>query len=122
VWVYDGKAHALRIVESSRACDTDELLCQRELLSAPAILIMLGQLAASVAHRGTHGYRLLLLRAGAAAHSAWLAALSLGLSGCLFTGLIPSALRRHAGIDGYIHTPLLALAVGKAEGIQPCLS
>jgi nitroreductase len=55
---------------------------------------------------------LLLARAGAAAHAAWLAALGMGLDGTVFAGLLPAAVRELAGTDGYTSAPLFAFSLG----------
>jgi hypothetical protein len=90
----------------------EELVMQREFAEAPALVVITGNLAAAVARHGSHGHRLLLARAGAAGHAAWLAALRLGLAGTVFAGLLPSVLRERAGADGYHRAALFAFAAG----------
>lgn len=96
-----------------------DLVLQREFADAPAIVMVLGDLGAAVRRHGSHGYRLLLTRAGAAAHAAWLTAVGLGLDGSLFAGLLPSALRELAGVDGYTSAPLFAFSVGWPPDATP---
>ncbi|MFI1994123.1 nitroreductase family protein [Actinoplanes sp. NPDC020271] len=88
-----------------------ELVIQTEFADAAALLVVTGNLAASLDRHGSHGHRLLLSRAGAAGHAAWLAALRLRLAGTVFAGLLPHVLRERAGADGYHRAPLLAFAV-----------
>ena len=62
----------------------------------------MGDLGAALERHGDHGYRLLLLRAGGRrAHAGWLAAESLGLHATVFAGLLPSAVARLTGCDGF---------------------
>jgi Nitroreductase family len=89
-----------------------DLAIQEEFMGAAALVIVLANLAGAVSAGRTHGYRQLLVRAGAAAHRAWLASLSLGLVGSVFAGLLPKALKNLAGTDGYSCAPLFAYAVG----------
>jgi nitroreductase len=89
-----------------------DLVLQREFATAPAMVFVLGDLAAAVRRHGSHGHRLLLTRAGAAAHAAWLAALGRGLDGAVFAGLLPSAVAQLLGSDGYHSASLFAFSVG----------
>jgi len=91
-----------------------ELVLQVEYAEAPALVLVLGDLAAAEARHGCHGHRLALLRAGAAAHAGWLAALGAGLVGGVFAGLLPGPLRGLAGVDGASRAQLFALAIGHA--------
>jgi nitroreductase len=94
--------------------DLGNLFLQVEFACAPAVVLVAGSLAAAVERHGDHGHRLLLARAGEAAHNVWLAAVSLGLAGTVFAGVLPHALQRLAEVDGYWRTPLFACAVGRA--------
>lgn len=89
-----------------------EIILQEEFTHAPAIIIVTGNLAASLSHHRSHGYRQLLIRGGAMLNAAYLTGLRLGLVGCIFAGLIAEPLRRYLGMDGYLETPLGALAIG----------
>ncbi|MBV2153699.1 nitroreductase family protein [Kitasatospora sp. SUK 42] len=91
------------------------LVLQPEFALAPAILVAVGSLEDATDSAGSHGHRLLLERSGAACAAAWLTAVDAGLSGSIFAGFLPSALRRLVGIDGFRRTQLLALAVGQAR-------
>ncbi len=93
----------------------EELVMQREFARAAALLVITGNLAAAVARHGSHGHRLLLSRAGAAGHAAWLTALRLDLVGTVFAGLLPNVLRERAGADGYQRAALFAFAAGHPE-------
>ncbi|MFE7295114.1 nitroreductase family protein [Streptomyces sp. NPDC057579] len=89
-----------------------ELVLQLEYAHAPAIVIVCGPLAASLDRHGEHGHRLLLTRAGAAAQTAWLTALSHGLSGSIFAGFLSAALKPLVPVDGYRNVQLLAFSLG----------
>ncbi len=84
---------------------------QRGLQSAPALLLASGNLLASCARHGDHGYRLLLSRAGAACYTAWLAAIDEGLAGVVFNGFQPAAARHIFG-PSMARRQLFALALG----------
>lgn len=82
--------------------------------SAPAIVVVLGNLAASCARHGEHGLRHLLVRGGEATYCSLLAALSLGLSTCLFAGL-PNEIMVKIEDGGLASRPLLSLVLGLNE-------
>lgn len=92
-----------------------DLLVQAELADVPVLIWITGNLAVACASEGARGHRQLLLRAGGAGHRLWMAALSLGLSGCLVAGVVPGAARRLLGFDGYVNASLLAFAMGHQE-------
>lgn len=92
--------------------EAEELVMQREFAQAAAVLVITGNLAAALARHGSHGHRLLLTRAGAAGHAAWLTAVRLDLVGTVFAGLLPHVLRERAGADGYHRAALFAFAAG----------
>ncbi|WP_436535061.1 nitroreductase family protein [Actinoplanes sp. HUAS TT8] len=106
-----GRDALRRVASLPDGPDAAELVMQSEFAQAAAVLVITGNLAGSLARHGSHGHRLLLSRAGAAAHAAWLAALRLHLGGSVFAGLLPHVLRERAGADGYHRAPLLAFAV-----------
>lgn len=114
MYQYVPRRHHLLPIGHLPAAGAAELVIQAEFARAPALLFAVGNLAAALERHGSHGHRQLLVRAGAVLHHAWLGALSLGLAGCIFAGLLPNALRDLAGTDGYTRMPLLALAVGRA--------
>ena len=91
------------------------LFLQEEFALAPAVVVVVGALSAALCTAGSHAHRELLLRAGAASHTAMLAALGRGLSGCIFAGLVANTWRRVAQIDGYTRIALFACAVGYAH-------
>jgi len=109
--VDDGDAlqHVAALPTGERA---EEVVLQREFAHAPALVVVLGNLAAAEARHGAHGHRLLLQRAGAAGHAGWLAAIAHGLDGTVFAGLLPDKLRALAGVDGSRRAQLLALSFG----------
>ncbi len=119
VYCYDASRHGLCQVRPPLSqAETLELFVQSEFAEAPALIWITGNLAAACASAGAKGHRHLLLRAGAAGHRLWMAALALGLSGCLLAGLIPGAARRLLGIDGYTTASLFAFAFGHPVGEQ----
>ena len=118
--VYRYGAHALSAVAALPA-DGDGLVLQREFAQAPALVVVGGNLAAALQRHGSHGHRLLLARAGAAGHAAWLAALSLDLVGSVFAGLLPTAFCELTGGDGYLRAPLFAFAAGHRRVDHPRL-
>ncbi|GIN99490.1 hypothetical protein J5TS2_01590 [Brevibacillus halotolerans] len=114
IYQYDEKKHVL--VKVGEALPQEEghvLVLQKEFSWAPAILIVTGSLGAALHAYGSHGYRHLLTRGGAAAHNAWLAALTLGYEGSVFAGFLPKPLSKLAKVDGYKQAQLFAFAVGK---------
>lgn len=112
-YIYAPQSHeALAIGPAPCGSDAEELVIQREFARAAALVIVLGGLAEAVSRYGGHGHRQLLVRAGAAAHAATLAALSLGLGACVTGGLLPRAVENLAGIDGYRQSVLFAVALG----------
>jgi hypothetical protein len=117
---YDADAHALVTVGPLPSGERGEdVVLQREFADAPALLLVGGNLAAATHRHGSHGHRLLLTRAGAAAHAAWLAALALELTGSVFAGLLPTAFCELTGGDGYLRAPLFAFAAGHRRVEDP---
>ncbi|MFF2409970.1 hypothetical protein [Streptomyces sp. NPDC058092] len=84
---------------------------QPELVAAPCVLYPLWDLADAMASDPTDGYLNVLTAAGSALYSAWLFALTLNVSGCLFRGMNP-ALLPGPGPGGPAAHPVLALALG----------
>ncbi|HWG50623.1 MAG TPA: SagB family peptide dehydrogenase [Candidatus Acidoferrales bacterium] len=113
VYEYDPSGERLGwIAEMPDSESMAELFVQREFVAAPLLIWIFGDLAAACARHGAFGHRQLLLRAGAAAHRLWLAALGMGLAGCLVGGMVPGAARRKFAFDGYRDATLLAFATG----------
>jgi hypothetical protein len=102
-----------RVAELPTGVGAEDLVLQKEFAAAPVLCTVTGNLAAAQARHGGYGHRQLLVRAGAAAHAAWLAALRLDLVGTVFAGLLPQVLRDRAGADGYRRAPLFAFAAGR---------
>jgi SagB-type dehydrogenase family enzyme len=115
-YIYADDSHELLLVGPALPqSEAQELVLQQEFARAAALLIILGDMAEAIEREGSHGYRQLLLRAGAAAHSADLAAMSVGLAGCFTAGLLVRAVEALAGIDGCHQSTLFALAVGRQK-------
>lgn len=112
-YVYDRSENALRYRRTGYSPDHQgELFLQEEFADAPLSVWIAGNLAAACAKLGGFGHRQLLLRAGAAAHRCWMAAMSLGMQGCPVAGIVPGAARDLLGLDGYTEAPLLAFTCG----------
>jgi nitroreductase len=89
-----------------------DLTLQHEFAAAGAIVTFVGDLAHAEAVHGGPGYRLLMIRAGAAAYRTWLAAIGHGLAGSVFAGFLPAAVRAPLRCDGVRRHQLFALALG----------
>ena len=91
------------------------LFIQSEFATAPAVVWISGNLAASCARHGEFGHRQLLLRAGMAANRLWMAALSRGIEGAITAGVVPGYAREQLDLNGYTRASLLAFATGHAD-------
>ena len=109
----DEDLRSLTPVATLPADVADDLTLQREFADAAAIVAVLGDLEATVARHGEHGYRLLMTRAGAACYTTWLHAIGLGFAGTVFAGFIPAAVRTRLRCDGVRRHPLFAVALGE---------
>jgi SagB-type dehydrogenase family enzyme len=113
VYRYDPGVHALKFLEPAPSPQqAAELFLQDEFHAVPLVVWISGNLAAACSRHGGFGHRQLLLRAGVAGHSLWTAAMGMGLSGSLISGLVPGAARRQFRLDGYHRASLLAIAAG----------
>jgi SagB-type dehydrogenase family enzyme len=113
IYQYRPQDHGLQLCASSpNHQDMQELFVQAEFAAAPLVIWIAGNLAAACAQHGAPGHRQLLLRAGAAGHRLWMAALAMDLAGVLVAGLVPGAARRQFGLDGYKQASLLAFVAG----------
>ncbi|MEU2158858.1 nitroreductase family protein [Streptomyces sp. NPDC019396] len=113
IYLYSSaRSEFVRLADLPAGDAAEELVLQLEFAHAPAIVMVCGPLAASLDRHGEHGHRLLLTRAGAAAHTAWLTALDRGLVGSIFAGFLSSALTPLVPVDGYRSAQLLAFACG----------
>ncbi|MFD8722628.1 nitroreductase family protein [Streptomyces sp. NPDC059629] len=83
-------------------------------MSAPVVLTPLTDLGRRLAEEAADGYFNSLTRTGYSLHTAWLTAVSVGLSGCLFRGSSPPLLHTLAGRGGLDSRPFLSLALGCA--------
>lgn len=115
VYWYMGEDHGLRLSRPALAVDTIvELFVQPDFASAPVVIWITGNLAASSGRYGAFGHRQLLVRAGAAANRLWEAAMGMDLAGCIVAGVVPGAARLHLGLDGYQEAGLVAFSVGNS--------
>lgn len=92
--------------------DLHDFTLQSEFCDAAVILSFGVDLGAATATAGTHGYRLLMQRASAAAYSMWVDGVRRGWTGSVFAGMLPAALRLPLGSDGATRHQLFALALG----------
>lgn len=93
------------------------LFVQPEFEYAPVVIWIAGNLAAACARHGSFGHRQLLVRAGAAANRLWIAALAMGLKGCIVAGLVPGVARLKLNLDGYRRASLIAFAGGHGTSL-----
>lgn len=114
-----GRNALRRVASLPGGQEAAELVMQSEFAEAAALLVITGNLAGALERHGSHGHRLLLSRAGAAGHAAWLATLRLHLAGTVFAGLLPHVLRERAAADGYHRAPLLAFAAAHPAAQLP---
>jgi SagB-type dehydrogenase family enzyme len=113
VYEYSFPGHGLiRIAPAPSPEQAVELFPQSEFCVAPLVIWIFGNLAGSNERHGAFGHRELLLRAGAAAHRLWMAALGMGLAGCLAAGVVPGTARRQFGFDGFRQASLLSFVTG----------
>ncbi|WP_406053748.1 nitroreductase family protein [Streptomyces sp. NBC_01077] len=89
-----------------------DMTIQREFCDSAVIISIAADLDGALEAHGPHGYRLLLGRASAAAYSMWLEAVSHGLAGGVFAGLIQASIREPLCNDGASRHPIFALALG----------
>lgn len=118
-YLYDAAPPSLRRVrdEDPRAL-IEENCFQAEFTHAPALILMVGSLAESLAREGDRGYRSLLMESGLMIQRLYLAAGSLGLVGCVTGSLIQPRFNEWLGMDGFNATTLMAFAVGHAVAAE----
>jgi hypothetical protein len=90
----------------------ESIFVQPEIADAPAVVLIAGDLKLAVARRGADGHRRLLIRAGAAGHRAWMAAIGLDLQGCLIAGVNSVPAKSILQGMGCNRDVLFALALG----------
>ncbi|WZX99232.1 nitroreductase family protein [Bacillus sp. FSL W7-1360] len=114
VYRYQKDHHALiKVGEAPSQEEGGKLFLQKEFSWAPAVVVISGSLRTSVDYYGSHGYRHLLIRGGAAGYRAWLAALTLGYEGSVFAGMLPVSARELLKIDGHNEAQLFAFSFGR---------
>jgi len=109
-----GWAPAARFVTADDPPDLRSTLF-RQYAAAPAILLVGGDVAAAVDAMGLAGYRHALLRASGFGYAAWLAAVALGLDGCVFGR---ASARANAAVRewfGGTHRHLFTVTIGAAR-------
>jgi SagB-type dehydrogenase family enzyme len=116
MYVYDPASGGLRRTrELPSGEEAAGLFVQSEFPSAPLQVWVVGNLAAACARHGAWGHRQLLLRAGAASHRLWFAALATGAGGAIVAGCVPGAARASLGLDGRHRAALVVLIAGQEE-------
>ncbi len=114
VYEYEAAQTLLSVRGALAPDEISQLYVQDEFALAPLAIWITGSLAAACARHGAFGHRQLMLRAGAAGNRLWMAALGLGLTGTLVAGIVSRHARKILGLDGYLKSGLLAVAVGDA--------
>lgn len=95
------------------SADHKDLTLQTEFCDSAAIISIAVDLEAATALEGTHGYRMLLGRVSAAAYTMWLDGVAQGMTGSVFAGFIPAAIRGDLHSDGTNRHHVFALALGQ---------
>jgi SagB-type dehydrogenase family enzyme len=95
-----------------------DLVSQRNIATAPAVVLCTGDLGNALRQRGPRGYRELLMSAGGAVARGLMAATYLGLGACPFGGIFESGLRRLTETDGYKDCPLFGFVFGEPKEQQ----
>lgn len=114
-YTYEFGSGDLREAEGSEFYDY-EFANQTSLTKSPVLLFVTGDLSKAVNELGFAGWRKLLMMAGVVSGALWLANTRTGLGGCVFGGLIESAARLTAGVDGFTTAPLLGYTFGYPQG------
>ncbi|MFE2347002.1 nitroreductase family protein [Kitasatospora cineracea] len=91
------------------------LSLQPQFVNCPALVVPVSDLAGSLGRDGADGYFNLLVGTGYSLHTAWLTAVSAGLSGSLLRGVNPVLLHAAAGLGHLDSRPFLALALGHTD-------
>jgi len=113
VYVYHDHAVSLVRAVDTQSREREEWVLQREFAHVPLVLVVCGSVA-RCERNGTHAYRDLMVRAGNMCQDAWLTAVSIGLAGVMFAGLLHAGLKS-LGLDGWQKTGLVGLAIGHPE-------
>ena len=92
---------------------------QKEFARAGAIVSMAADLDRADAWAGAHGYRYAMARAAAVIYSVHLRSAARGLTGTVFAGLSPSAVRRLLDSDGVSRHQMLAVTVAVSARAAP---
>ena len=94
----------------------------RQHADAPALLLVCGDLDAACRAGGESGYGSLLVRAGAMAHAAWLAAVGAGLSGhtCGRAARLGNEAARQAFGSGSRHLVTVAIGMAATDAQTAC--
>ena len=92
---------------------------QKEFARAGAIVSVAADLDQADAWAGAHGYRHAMARAAAVIYSVHLRSAARGLTGTVFAGLSPSAVRRLLDSDGVSRHQMLAVTVAVPTRAAP---
>jgi len=113
--VYRFDQHSMQLVFSStfpRDVELASLYAQRECASAAATIIIAADVIRANEAMGAFGFRHLLVRASAAAHTASLASLAQGLGSVVLAGIIPDIASLVLGLHDSSQLILIGCAIG----------
>lgn len=99
--------------------EIEGMTVQKEFARAGAIVSMAADLDRADAWAGAHGYRYAMARAAAVIYSVHLRSAARGLTGTVFAGLSPSAVRRLLDSDGVSRHQMIALTVAVPARAAP---
>ena len=99
--------------------EIEGMTVQKEFARAGAIVSMAADLDRADAWAGAHGYRHAMARAAAVIYSVHLRSAARGLTGTVFAGLSPSAVRRLLDSDGVSRHQMLAVTVAVPARAAP---
>lgn len=116
IYHYNVDQHLLDVVKQGdfRAQARDLIHTEgMDLDSAALVVVITASFRRSTSKYLDRGYRMILMEAGAAAHTLSLVATSLGLGVCQVGGFLDDELSEMLGIDGLEEAPLVPILVGR---------
>jgi SagB-type dehydrogenase family enzyme len=113
IYRWDSCARALlRVRRGLTHEDLGKTMLQQALAQAPVVLFITGDFGEAVRQAGARGYRELMIRAGAIAARALVAAELHGLAGCPWGGLSEDGWGELLQVDRYTNCPLFGVSLG----------
>jgi SagB-type dehydrogenase family enzyme len=116
IYHYGAEDHHLDVVERGdfqRQMETLVMTYGIDVAKAALVVVFTAVFRRSTFKYQDRGYRMILLEAGAAAHSLSLMANSMGLGDCQVGGFLDDPLSELLGIDGLEEAPLLPVVLGR---------